>query len=152
MKMMQEYVKEWKRNSVYLCKKSNNRNIHDVQDAMGEALLRILEKGYSFENLLHFKSMMGRMVVNILIDNHRKKKETLEENIEPSFEMNVSGNINLFKQLRKMKDKDKKKAMILKAYGFKYKDIGEMLNTSETAVRINVCRAKKILRKKWNIH
>lgn len=151
--MIEEYVKDWERNSVYLCKRSNNRNIHDVQDAMGEALLRILEKGYSFENYLHFKSLMGRMVVNILIDNYRKnKKETLEENIEPFFEMNVSENISLFKQLRKMKDKDKKKAMILKAYGFKYKDIGEMLNTSETAARINVCRAKKILRKKWNIH
>lgn len=101
----------------------------------------------------NFASWLFRIARNMAIDFHRKQKHHFdiggvhEETDHVDFYADEQKYDLLEKSLEQLKFEERELLVMAKIKCLKYKDIAEILQISETNVRVKVCRAIRSLRK-----
>lgn len=138
---------------------SNYHQRAECQDLVQTVFLRILKYRQQFrEEEGEFKTWMFRIARNVNMDFFKKQKRNRTENIETqAFKFTSSMNLDMGEEkeeiikLRtalKRLDEEKREIIVMsKLEGLNYKEIGDVLNCSEGAVKVRVFRALKGLRK-----
>ncbi|MEM6964313.1 MAG: RNA polymerase sigma factor [Bacteroidota bacterium] len=133
----------------------------ECQDLVQTVFMRILKYRLQFdENEGEFKTWMFRIARNVNMDFFKKQKRTRTEIIDnQAFKFSTKMDIHfgeekeeLLKLRRALKNLDPEKREIIvmsKLEGLNYKEIGEVLNCTEGAVKVRVFRALKGLRKQY---
>ncbi len=136
------------------------RLTHDTalsEDLVQNVFLRILKYKGSFNPEKRFTTWMYQIARNVFHDQYRKKsnKENPVDEFkqhEPSEEMNVMQSeqderVKLLQKALEALPEDKKEILIMSRYqGLRYKEIGEIFNCSETAIKVKAHRAMKELK------
>lgn len=134
---------------------------HDAklsEDLVQNVFIRVLKYRYTFRGDGAFKVWLFHIARNINHEHFRKNKLEVKESLEERHEdlslhreeesaSSRDEDINLLKMAIGRLDKEKREVIVLsKIDGFKYKEIGELLNCSEGAVKTKVFRALKELK------
>ena len=133
----------------------------ECQDLVQTVFLRILKYRHLFkENEGEFKTWMFRIARNVNMDFFKKQKRNRTEVLEnQSFKFSAEMDVSLGEEkeeiikLRaalKNLDEEKREIIVMsKLQGLNYKEIGEVLQCSEGAVKVRVFRALKGLRAQY---
>lgn len=133
----------------------------ECQDLVQTVFLRILKYRQQFdEQQGEFKTWMFRIARNVNMDFFKKQKKTRTEDISnQAFKFSTSTDFSLGEEneeilkLRaalKNLDEEKREIIVMsKLEGLNYKEIGDVLNCSEGAVKVRVFRALKGLREQY---
>ena len=125
------------------------------EDMIQDVFIRILRYRGSFRGYGKFSTWMYSIAHNISIDHFRKQKNLKEDpevlnSVESyDYQHNIIKNEELDILNRAMLKlvPEKREILILsKINGMKYKELGGILNCSETAVKVRIFRALKELR------
>jgi len=131
----------------------------ECQDLVQTVFLRILKYRQQFnEQQGEFKTWMFRIARNVNMDFFKKQKRSRTENIDKqAFKFTASMNLDLGEEkeeiiklrtaLKKLEEDKREIIVMSKLEGLNYKEIGDVLNCSEGAVKVRVFRALKGLRK-----
>lgn len=133
----------------------------ECQDLVQTVFLRILKYRTQFnENEGEFKTWMFRIARNVNMDFFKKQKRTRTENIDnQAFKFTSSMDLNLGEEkeeilklrvaLKNLEEEKREIIVMSKLEGLNYKEIGDVLNCSEGAVKVRVFRALKGLRAQY---
>lgn len=123
------------------------------EDLVQSVFERILKYRESYNGDGSFSTWIFRIARNIHIDHYRKNLKTVNheeimewdsvENDESDLEQKTEDERNriLLKQALELLDAEKKQTLILSRYeGFKYREIAEIMNCTESAVKVRVFR------------
>ncbi len=125
------------------------------EDMIQDVFIRILKYRESFRGYGKFSTWMYSIAHNISIDHFRKQKNLKEDpevlkNMESyDYNHNIIKNEELDilnRAMLKLVPEKRAILMLSKIDGIKYKELGGMLNCSETAVKVRIFRALKELR------
>lgn len=121
-------------------------NPHDVQDALQETLLRYLEKAPAFASQDHEKAWLLRVTANCCKDCLRFRKRHAYLDLEPLRECLPAQEHRHLQELYALPAKWKTVLVLHYFEGYSLKEIGEILNLSESAVKKRLQRAREALR------
>lgn len=121
-------------------------NPHDVQDALQETLLRYLEKAPAFASQDHEKAWLLRVTANCCKDCLRFRKRHSYLDLEPLRECLPAQEHQHLQELYALPAKWKTVLVLHYFEGYSLKEIGEILNLSENAVKKRLQRAREALR------
>ncbi|MTI27320.1 RNA polymerase sigma factor [Fulvivirga kasyanovii] len=138
---------------------------HDTglsEDLVQNVFMRILKYRAGFKGDGEFKVWMFHIARNVGHDHYRKTKgkETDEidnwkdklgdDNMNREVEMEKGEDLDLLRLALKRLDEEKREILTLsKLEGMKYKNIGDILNCSEGAVKVKVFRALQALKQEY---
>lgn len=140
------------------------RNIMDAEDITQEVLIKTWQNIDNF-NFLSAKAWMMRTTHNLCIDYLRRNKkiykhemqvdESFEEVLpDESFEIDpvitaerISIKENLNAAIERLPERLKSPFVLYEIQGFKYKEIGDILDIPLNTVKVNIMRARKELQK-----
>jgi RNA polymerase sigma-70 factor (ECF subfamily) len=129
------------------------RNAADAGDVVQEAFLRAWQKIDSLEDATRFGHWLGRMVRNLAIDFHRRKRPSLLEGDVASGHAAVSASMEVAERRRQIDDAlgeldDMSRQCVVMRYfdNLSSKEIGTALNVSPAAVDMRLSRARSQLR------
>lgn len=138
---------------------------HDAglsEDLVQNVFMRILKYKKGFKGDGEFKVWMFHIARNVGHDHYRKNKGREADEIDhwkdklSDNEMNREGEIergedlDLLRIALKRLDEEKREVLTLsKLEGMKYKNIGDILNCSEGAVKVKVFRALQALKQEY---
>lgn len=138
---------------------------HDAaasEDLVQNVFMRILKYKNGFNGEGEFKVWMFHIARNVNIDNHKKNKSRYSEDITgwedriSDNQLNREGEMEKFESLDILKsaigrlDQEKQEVLTLsKLEGLKYKQIADILDCSEGAVKVKVFRALKALKEEY---
>ena len=138
---------------------------HDMslsEDLVQNVFVRILKYKHGFKATGEFKVWMFHIARNVNIDNYRKNKfkhsdslelwedQVLDEAGNQEMEMTKIDEMSLLEKALIHMEAEKREVITLsKIDGLKYKQIGELLNCSEGAVKVKVFRALQDLKEKY---
>ena len=142
-----------------------NRN--EVEDLAQEVFLKVFKSLSGFDTQRSLKSWISRTTVNqcrdeirkvrgrrlqLFADLTKKEQNRIEYLFERSEQTNRMSAVEaeeslqlLFKGMNKLPEKDRLAFSLRELEGFSYAEIGEVLETSQLAVRIRVSRSRKKL-------
>jgi RNA polymerase sigma factor (sigma-70 family) len=130
----------------------------DAEDALQEAFIKAFQKIGSFKGEATFGSWLKRIVVNQCISDIRKRKAYFEEfgneaekKIENEDQPQISEKVPINKVMDAIDELPDGARVVftLKAVEeYKFKEIAEMLNLSESNCKVQYHRSKKLLSKK----
>lgn len=121
-------------------------NPHDVQDALQETLLRYLEKAPAFTSQDHEKAWLLRVTANCCKDCLRFRKRHAYLDLEPLVECLPAQEHRHLQEVYALPAKWKTVLILHYFEGYSLKEIGEILNLSESAVKKRLQRAREALR------
>lgn len=121
-------------------------NPHDVQDALQETLLRYLEKAPAFTSQDHEKAWLLRVTANCCKDCLRFRKRHAYLDLEPLGECLPAQEHRHLQEVYALPAKWKTVLILHYFEGYSLKEIGEILNLSESAVKKRLQRAREALR------
>ena len=133
----------------------------ECQDLVQTVFLRILKYRQQFrENEGEFKTWMFRIARNVNMDLFKKQKRNRTEVLENQpFKIKSEISLNFGEEkeeilklrtaLQKLDDEKREIIIMSKLEGLNYKEIGDILECSEGAVKVRVFRALKGLRKQF---
>lgn len=128
-----------------------------AEDAVSEAFIRIYKNLHKIEDpdsgrtAAFLVVIVRNAAINILNENKNISAYDIEENdAESSFDLEesvISENITdgMLEVVDKLKDELKTCFLLMYAYDLSYKEIGKILNISESNVAVRIHRAKKKL-------
>ncbi|MEL7001852.1 MAG: RNA polymerase sigma factor [Bacteroidota bacterium] len=138
---------------------------HDAavsEDMVQNVFMRILKYKHGFNGDGDFKVWMFHIARNINIDHYKKNKNQHSEDISgwadrlSDNELNKESEIEKFESIDLLKtaikrlDQEKQEVLTLsKLEGLKYKQIADILDCSEGAVKVKVFRALKSLKEEY---
>lgn len=131
--------------SMYKVAKAILKNDEDVADAMQETVLNCWEKIHTLKNDELFKTWMIRILINNCNSIYRHNLKFIPNNELPE---NISKedqytNIEWMEMLENL---DEKQRVVIELYyveGFKVREIAEILQVSESAVKRRMAEARK---------
>ncbi len=139
----------------YFFRISWNRDVSE--DLVQNVFFRMLKYRHNFTGEGKFTSWMYHIAHNVFVDNFRKNKKyhyeeelthtrsTEDDNLEKQIVKEEE--LKLLNDSLKLLNPEKRELLVLsKLRGMRYKDIGEVLNISEGAVKARICRAVKELK------
>jgi len=139
-----------------------NFNAELSEDLVQNVFMRILKYKHAFKGEGEFKTWMFHIARNVSHD-HFKKENRLghKENIEDASQKHMIDDspeledqelkIGILQDAIQNLDTDKMEIITLsKLKGMKYKEIGELIDCSEGAVKVKVFRAMNDLRKEYD--
>lgn len=129
------------------------KNEHDALDIMSEAACRGLGRLHTLKNAGSFRAWMTRIVVNCAIDFLRSgSREVYLEDAAPqaasipAAELMCEDSLDLYAALDALSARERT-AIVLKYFeGYSFREAGEILGESESAVKSRVFRALKKMR------
>ncbi len=124
----------------------------EAVEVLNDSYLKVFEnlKGFDFEK--EFKPWFRQIVVNTAIDYYRKNSKIKiwyeeETNFEP--EPDAVDNLNvedILKLLNELPEIYRVTFNLYEIEGYKHEEIAQMLNIAVSSSRVNLTRAKKLLR------
>ena len=159
-----DYLIKQHKNRIYSYSIYMIRNIMDAEDITQEVMIKTWQNIDNF-NFLSAKAWMMRTTHNLCIDYLRRNKKIyqhelqVEEGFEEilpdeSFEIDpvkTSERIrikeNLASAIEKLPERLKSPFVLYEIQGFKYKEIGNILDIPLNTVKVNILRARKELQK-----
>ncbi|MBA7542827.1 RNA polymerase sigma factor YlaC [subsurface metagenome] len=127
-------------------------NLEDSQDLTQTVFLRLLKYRKSFNQSKSFKSWMYQVAKNVINSHYQAKKVNILHVEIPNHETDndLSDDIQdekLYKSIDKLSDEYKELIVLSKFQGLKYKEIAEILSTTEASIKNKIFRAFDRLRK-----
>ena len=135
----------------------NDREV--CEDLIQNVFMRIVKYKKNFKGEGQFKHWMFHIARNVHADHYRANSklgnresmdnyhDRITDHSEVLAKDEVDQNIGLLKKCISMMDQEKQELLTLsKLEGMKYKDIGELMNCTEGAVKVKVFRALKELK------
>lgn len=139
----------------------NDREV--CEDLIQNVFMRIVKYKKNFKGDGQFKHWMFHIARNIHADHYNANSklgnresmdnygERLTDHNEKVEQMNTEYNVDLLKRCISKMDREKQELITLsKLEGMKYRDIGELMNCTEGAVKVKVFRALKELKEIFN--
>lgn len=135
------------------------RLTHDTsisEDLVQNTFFRVLKYKNSYDTTKKFSTWLYQVARNVFHDQYRKhNKETSVDDFkqnEPVTDQKeleeVDERLGLLKKAMERLPEDKKEILILSRYeGLRYKEIGDIMECSETAVKVKAHRAMKELKR-----
>ena len=124
----------------------------EYQDLMNDTLLVAYQKLDTLKNEKAFLSFIIGISIRLLANHHKKKKETLTANIidfdVPDESANTEQNINVYllhKALALLPDEQRECLVLFEITGFSIKEIMEIQNSSESAIKQRLKRGREKL-------
>ena len=130
----------------------------DVEDLVQDVLLSAYQHFDKIRDKNQFKNYLIRAAKNRMISHWRKKKfqpELLEKHNERLIAKEVSPDTlldieYLYKMMDKLPDKQKQALILFEISGFSMKEIAEMQNSTQGAIKTKISRARKRLKEIFN--
>ena len=138
--------------SLYRVAKSILHNDEDCADAIQNGILKAFQKLDTLRNDKYFKTWLTRIVINecYQIIRYAKKHAALEE--YPGWDEEsawmAEEESQVMSELMQLDEKYRIPIVLHEIEGYSAKEIGKMLDLSETNVRNRLFRGKAVLRKK----
>lgn len=138
--------------SLYRVAKSILHNDEDCADAIQNGIMKAFQKLDTLRNDKYFKTWLTRIVINecYQIIRYAKKHVALEEHpgwdVEAACMMEEESQV--MSELMQLDEKYRIPIILHEIEGYSAKEIGKILNLSETNVRNRLFRGKAVLRKK----
>lgn len=128
-----------------------------ADDALQEAFYKLWQKGYALKSVEDAEALLSRAVQNAAIDEVRRRKRSRIE--MESDEVDDSDVLDREQMLQSVKsliesELNESQKMILRSRdieGQSYEEIAEEMGMQETAVRMQLSRARKAIREKYRI-
>ncbi len=124
----------------------------DYEDLMNETLLIAFQKIYTLKSEAAFLSFLIGISIRILANNHKKKKEDLIGEFEHLNIDDVNANSSkdaevylLHKALNLLPDNQKECIILFEISGFSIKEIMDIQQSSESAIKQRLKRARERL-------
>ena len=129
------------------------------EDLVQNVFVRIIKYRHTYKGDGKFSTWMYHMARNLFADHYRKEKrrgykedldvadryQTNDDNVEKS--KIASEELGLLQLAMDRLPEDKREILVLSKYqGMKYKDIADLLEITESAVKVRIFRALKELR------
>lgn len=132
---------------------------HDrSEDLVQEVFERIIKYRHTYTNSGSFSTWIFQIARNLHADHHREQSSMPVEDDLPKWEDMEGYNLNpdpgpheeelklMYRALDNL-DSEKKETLVLsRLEGFKYKEIAEIMNCSESAVKVRIYRTLKELK------
>ena len=136
------------KNSLYRLSKSILKNEADVEDAIGETIVKAYKNMYQLKNKDSFKPWVMKILVNECYSIIRNSKRVeLTENIKDFQGVYEDNNEDsLMCHINKLEDKFKAVVFLFYYEDMSIKDISRVLNISEGTVKSRLSRAKSKLK------
>jgi RNA polymerase sigma-70 factor (ECF subfamily) len=132
------------------------KNLELSEDLVNDVFLKILHSKKKYRGDGIFRVWMFRIAHSIFIDNyHKSKKMILKEVIKTTYERAEDTELEydrredsqlIHKALLKLKKKEREVIVLSKLDGLKYKEVAEILQCTEEAVKVRTFRALKNLK------
>jgi RNA polymerase sigma-70 factor (ECF subfamily) len=145
------------------------RNANDAEDLVQNTYLRAWRFFEKFQTGTNFKNWISKILVNIFINNHRRKKHVQYENeldnftcsawdLQPEFAQpdHTIDDIDSYfedpviEALADLPDRYRIAILLCDVYDFKYKEIAEILNVPIGTVMSRINRGRKMLAARLN--
>lgn len=135
--------------SMYKVAKAILKNDDDVADAMQETALSCWEKIETLQKEEYFKTWLMRILINHCNTIYRKKRRYILNDImvETASEEDAYANVEWMELLQCLDKKYRTVIVLYYAEGYKVKDIANILNISESAVKERLSTARKKMEK-----
>ncbi len=138
--------------SLYRVAKSILHNDEDCADAIQNGILKAFEKLGTLRNEKYFKTWLTRIVINecYQVIRNAKKHVALDEYPEWDAESvcMVEEEAQVMSELVQLDEKYRIPIVLHEIEGYSAKEIGKILDLSETNVRNRIFRGKAVLRKR----
>ena len=131
------------------------RNVHDTEELTQETFLRALRQFASLRPQSNLRAWLMRIATNALSDLKRKRRRVRFETLEhepPEYARSAEANLEQTKQKRQTQTTDKQLSETPRAVfhlrvveELSYRDIAELLDTTEEAARWQMHDARKKL-------
>lgn len=128
------------------------------EDLVQEVFERILKYRNTYTNSGAFSTWIFQVARNLHADYHRKRNSVPVEDdlpewediegyeLNPDYEQNKEELALMYRAIDNL-DAEKKETLVLSRFeGFKYKEIAEIMNCSESAVKVRIYRALQELK------
>ena len=142
-------------------------NAKTSEDLVQNVFLRMLKYKHTFTGEGKFTTWMYHLARNINVDHHKKQsrmgykddlsdwENRLPDDVDTESQINQQEEIQLLNTAMAKLAPEKREILVLSRYqGLKYKEIGQLMNCSEGAVKVRIHRAltdlKKIYKKLEN--
>lgn len=134
-----------------------NRDAFLSEDLVQNVFERILKYGKSYTEEFPFKAWIYRIARNVNTDYYRKKRVKIDDNVEASDVPVATTNVletieqreknqKLELALNTLKDDEKQIIHMTRFEYMKYAEVAQIMNLTESAVKVKVHRAIKKLR------
>lgn len=137
--------------SLYHIAKSILRNDEDCADAMQNAVLHAYEKLHTLRNEMYFKTWLTKILINECNHIIRSKKELLpyeEDYLETQEAAPQKDYSEVFEAVMELNGTYRIPLVLFYVEGFSIKEICQILNLSQSTVKMRLYRSKKLLKEK----
>ena len=137
--------------SLYRVAKSILHNDEDSADAMQNGILKAFQKLDTLKNDRYFKTWLTRIVINECYQIIRQAERQVSLDEYPGWEAEavyMEEESQVMRELMQLDEKYRIPIVLHEIEGYSAKEIGEMLDLSETNVRNRLFRGKAVLRKR----
>lgn len=138
--------------SLYRVAKSILHNDEDCADAIQNGILKAFEKLGTLRNEKYFKTWLTRIVINECYQVIRNAKKHVALDEYPKWDAEsvcmVEEEAQVMSELVQLDEKYRIPIVLHEIEGYSAKEIGKILDLSETNVRNRIFRGKAVLRKR----
>jgi len=131
----------------------NTSNPDQSEDLVQNVFFRIIKYRHRFQGFGQFKSWMYRIAHNVLMDESTKRThQALEESVMPDAAspeevwQRAEQKDILNKALNRIPAQEREIIILSRFQGLRYKEIAEIYDISESAVKVRIFRAMKNLK------
>lgn len=127
-----------------------NKTQEDFQDARQDVILQCWKSFHSFKQRSHIKTWIYKVTLQTLLNRQRRKRNLATINIDEAINLSIKttglycdDDLALLQQLLNTLSDENKAIMTLYLEGYKYKEIGDIIDISASKVSTNINRIKK---------
>ena len=132
------------------------------EDLVQNVFIRVIRYRYTFKGNGLFNVWLFHIARNVIYDHHRRNKTGRKESLDQNYDefsqhteeeqsRQKDENLQLLNMaIERLDIKKKEVIMLSKIEGIKYKEIGELLNCTEGAVKAKVFRALRDLKNEFD--
>lgn len=138
--------------SLYRVAKSILHNDDDCADAIQNAILKAWQKRHLLRKKEYFKTWITRIVINECFNIIRQAQRYIPMDEYPGWDIVAADSIYeespVYAELMKLDEKYRAPIVLHDMEGYSVKEIGKILNLTETNVRNRLSRGKAVLKAK----